>query len=389
MNEKIEIHERYIDRRIQSIGDWKIPLSLKKDLKRFLEELEMGKVNRGKKISKSRQTKYLDLLRVPFEFFGKEIEKINIKEIETFEKKLSKGEIKSKITGNAYSQNTQIDMKKVIKIFFRWKVGEAKAIELVGWFDTRNITKTPDYLREQEIEKLYKECKTKEQRFLLAVLFDSGARAEEFHNIRYEDIRLPEGTNNYVKIALKEEYSKTRGRTITLFWKYSLDAVRDYLNQRIDEGIRPQDAVFKVEYDTARRFLYDIGKKILKKPLHYHLFRHSSATYYADKMNRQQLCIRYGWAFSSKMPDVYISRAGVDEKELENKFSGSELTKMKDELEKEKQKSSIELEKMKKENESIKVSFEKMLNDRKRYDIVFDKLLKNPKVVKMLEQGVK
>jgi len=366
MNEKIEIHDRCLNTRIKSLNEWKIPDSVKKDLRRFLDELEMGKVNRGKKIGESRQTKYLDLLRMPLEFFGKEIEKVNMKDIEEFEKKLSKGEIKSKLKGCAYSRSTQADIKKAIKIFFRWKIGEAKALELVGWLDTHDIIRTPDYLKEQDIEKLYKECKTKEQRFLVAVLFDSGARAEEFHNIRYEDIILPEGNLNFAKIVLKEEYSKTKGRTVTLFWKYSLDAVRDFINQRIEEGIKSKDPVFTTQYDTARRFLYDAGKRVLKKPIHYHLFRHSSATYYADKMNRQQLCIRYGWAFSSRMPDVYISRAGVDEKELENKFTGTELTKLKDELEKERQKSKIEQEKMSKEIQELQNYFkdvEKVTND--------------------------
>jgi len=295
---------------------------------------------------------------------------------------LTKGEIKSKLKGTTYSISTQADIKKAIKIFFKWKLGEAKAMELVGWLDTRDITRTPDYLREQDIEKLYKECKTKEQRFLIAVLFDSGARAEEFHNIRYEDIMLPEGNNNFVKIALKEEYSKTKGRTIGLFWRYSYEAVKEYLNQRISEGMKPKEAIFNVQYDTARRFLYDVGKKVLGKSLHYHLFRHSSATYYADKMNRQQLCIRYGWAFSSRMPDVYIARAGVDEKEMDNRFSGTELTKVKDEIERERQKNSIELDKLRKENELIKEALEK----RQRYDPLLDKMICNPKVMEALKK---
>ncbi len=59
-----------------------------------------------------------------------------------------------------------------------------------------------------------------EERFVIAVLFDSGARAEEFHNIRREDIQLPSGSDNYVQITLKEEYSKTNGRTISLYSFY-------------------------------------------------------------------------------------------------------------------------------------------------------------------------
>jgi len=75
MEAKIEIHERCLDTRVKSISEWKIPESLKKDIRRFLDELELGKVNRGKKIGESRQTKYLDLLRTPLEFFGKRLKK--------------------------------------------------------------------------------------------------------------------------------------------------------------------------------------------------------------------------------------------------------------------------------------------------------------------------
>jgi len=46
-------------------------------------------------------------------------------------------------------------------------------------------------------------------------------------------------------------------------------------------------------------------------------------------LNRQQLCIRYGWAFSSGMPDVYIARAGVDTQELDVKFASTEIEKFK------------------------------------------------------------
>ena len=71
-----------------------------------------------------------------------------------------------------------------------------------------------------------------------------------------------------------------------------------------------------------------LGKKVLKKSIHFHLFRHSSATYYANKMNRQELCIRYGWAFSSDMPDVYISRSGMENKQLDEKMTNTEISEL-------------------------------------------------------------
>ena len=41
------------------------------ELTKFLNDLELGKVNKGKKISPARQVKYLDLLHIPLKFFNK------------------------------------------------------------------------------------------------------------------------------------------------------------------------------------------------------------------------------------------------------------------------------------------------------------------------------
>lgn len=323
-NIKIEIHNRSVGKRKEGIINWNISKDDKKDLLRFLEELGLGKVNKGRKITESRQSKYLDSLRTPLEFFNKPTKKLTDKDVEAFEKALSSGVLGRK-DGQPYSNATKVDIRRTMKIYFRWVLGINKASKLTDWLDTRDVKKTPDYLKESEIEKLYKSCKNNEQRFLIAMLFDSGARAGEFHNIRYEDIQLPQGNNNFVRLTLKEEYSKTKGRTISLYWKNSLEAVKGYLREREIDGIKSDEPVFKNTYLGARLFLRRLGKKILGRVIYFHLFRHSSATYYANKLNRQELCIRHGWAFSSKMPDVYISRSGMESNELDEKFTHTEL----------------------------------------------------------------
>ena len=88
-------------------------------------------------------------------------------------------------------------------------------------------------------------CRTPKQRYVLAVLFDAGVRAEEFVNIRLEDLRLPEGKENFVKLTLKEEYSKTKGRTIALYWRHSLPAVLAYLQERRAQGVGATDPIFQ------------------------------------------------------------------------------------------------------------------------------------------------
>jgi len=105
--------------------------------------------------------------------------------------------------------------------------------------DTHCSSSIPDFLKEHEIEQLYRNSGNPAQRFMIAVLFDAGARAEEFHNIRLEDVQLPEGKENFVKITLKEEYSKTKGRTISLYWKYSTEAARIISDNAFSKDLSP------------------------------------------------------------------------------------------------------------------------------------------------------
>lgn len=347
---------------------WKIAEEDKKDILKFLNDAEIGKLNKGKKIGNSRLIKYLDLLKYPFEMFKKPVSKITIKDIEDFEKKISKAK---------YTDWTKVGIKRALIIYLRWKLGESKATELTGWLDVRKPFKTPDYLTEPEVEKLFKLCKNNQERFLIAVLFDTGCRAEEFHNIRKEDVILPSGNEAFVKIALKEEYSKTKGRTISLYWKNSLNAVKDYLDERIEEGIKANEPIFKSSYDLTRQFLNRLGKKKNKK-LHYHLFRHSSATYYATRLNRQELCYRYGWSFSSDMPDVYISRSGMESKQLDEKFKATELEEIEKKFEKDKFEKDKQIETLnKKFNDFTELMESKMIEGRKKQLEVFNSLSKS------------
>lgn len=331
MTEIIKIHnQEKLAKQLGSFRNWKISRELIDELARFLEDLSLGKVNRGKRLSLSAQVKYVYTLKVPLEFFGKATKKLSISDIDKFEKALSSDQIKSGQKGRPYSHSSKIAIRKALKVFLRWSLGTAKAVELAGWLDTREKKRTPDYLKEEQVEKLLQSCRTAEQRYVVAMLFDSGARVEEFVNIRYDDITFPEKSDNFVKVTLRDEFSKTQGRTISLYWRHSLDAIKTYVGERVAQGIKSQDPVFANTYDAIRMFLKRLGSSVLNRLVHPHLFRHSSATHYASRLNRQELCYRYGWNFSSNMPDVYISRAGMESKQLDEKFTQTEMGVLKD-----------------------------------------------------------
>ena len=88
--------------------------------------------------------------------------------------------------------------------------------------------------------------------------------------------------------------------------------IKELLARRLAEKAEPEDTLIKTSYRTTQKELFALGKKFLGKSSNAHMFRHTAATRMADKLNRQQLCIWFGWRFSSPMPDRYIKRKGVD-----------------------------------------------------------------------------
>ncbi len=50
------------------------------------------------------------------------------------------------------------------------------------------------------------------------------------------------------------------------------------------------------------------------------VWRHSSATYWCNKLSYFQFCKRFGWTVTSKMPQKYIDREGVDELAVAEKY---------------------------------------------------------------------
>jgi len=205
---------------------------------------------------------------------------------------------------------------------------------LRSWFIMRGKKKTPEILNENEIKKLYKETNLLWQKYAIAVLFGSGARIEEFLNFRFEDFEEPTKNFPYWQVDIKEEYSKTLGRKVGLYWDYCTEAIAKYLASIERKNVK--DRVLEVNYDAVRMFLTRLGKRVLNKRVHPHMFRKSSATFYASKLNRQQLCKKFGWTFSSDVVDVYINRAGVDEFEVKDVMLNDDISVLRKEQQEQK-----------------------------------------------------
>ena len=143
-----------------------------------------------------------------------------------------------------------------------------------------------------------------------------------------------------------------------MYWKYSYEAVRDYLNERISEGIKEDEPLFVDDYTNTLKFLKRLGNRVLGRKIYFHLFRYSSATYYANKLNRQELCIKYGWNFCSPCPDIYISR-DLSKKEIDEKFEKTQINELRIELGK-KQFNTIKQDELERKNQELQIEIQTM-----------------------------
>ena len=288
-----------------------------------------------KALSERRQLRLLHDMGLFFKIYQKPTKKITKEELAKIKERLLNNQT-LKQDGKPYSDSVKEGITETIVRYLEWKYPKrmnsfiSKTNQpLRRWFIFRGKKKTPEILSEQEIKKLYKESKLLWQKYAIAVLFGSGARIEEFLNFRFEDFEEPTKNSPYWKVDIKEEYSKTDGRKIGLYWEHCTEAITKFFSsiERKDS----KDRVLEVNYDAVRMFLTRLGRKVLNKRVHPHMFRKSSATFYASKLNRQQLCKKFGWKFSSDVVDVYINRAGVDEFEVEKVMLDDDVSKLRDE----------------------------------------------------------
>lgn len=349
MEEKKDIHrikERY-DTAIKSIEkDKGIIKENKEIILRFLRDCELGKTIKGrqkKKIGKGRLLRASSILKsMSKEWFRKPFDKVTQPEMERFISDLENGKTLSH-KGKPYTEETKVTIKKFIKKFYKWLMGDGiRYPEIIDWIDTSGKQAEIPALRKQEIEKLIERTGSVRDKALIIILFDSGARIEEFLNLRLDDVKVrkeniaelqPYNTalseKDYYKIRIR--FSKTKPRTISILLctKYLNDWLKEHPQRNNSNAF-----LFDLTYPNVKKILMRKGKKILNKNLSPHILRHTSMTYYANIIkNRYQFCYRYGLAMSTNVVDRYIDRSGILEEETADAVKVDEITRFKKDYE--------------------------------------------------------
>ena len=336
MVKRVTLRECNYDKYIENITNWNVSTSTKKEVNDFFADYLRGEIT-GNVSSTTNLEQYIFFIRTVLEYINKPTLKMTYKDIRKFCDALLKDEIKRKTPPiKPISESVKIVMRRLLLLFLEWRIKDEKKLAVLTKplkVRAKQKMKTPEALSEAEIDRLYEVCKGNEERYLIAVLFSSGARMGEFFNLRKSDIQLPKEGQNFVKIVIRNQFSKTEGRTISLFYKYATEAITDFLKERIREGVGEEETVWTKSYGVSDKRIRAIAKRAkIEKNVHAHLFRSSAATHLANKLNRQELCYYFGWKFSSPMPDVYIKREGMLIREVDEKMATGEINELKSKI---------------------------------------------------------
>jgi len=225
----------------------------------------------------------------------------------------------AKLEQSDYSPKTKSNVKITVKAFYKHCLGEdmyyPKQVAWIKSAERSNKKMLPeDILSEEEILKMIEAAGNIRDKAIIALLYDSGIRIGELLGIRKKDVDL---NSEVAHIVVN---GKTGMRKVPIL--FSAPYVSNYLELVKDK--KQEDYLWTglgtwsksnrlVDGAAIRKMLKAAAKKAgIEKRIYPHLFRHSRATYYANRLTEQQLKAFFGWTGDSKMVSTYVHMSGRD-----------------------------------------------------------------------------
>ncbi|MEK7226090.1 MAG: site-specific integrase, partial [Bacteroidota bacterium] len=215
-----------------------------------------------------------------------------------------------------YSEWAIHDRLVTLKKFYRWLRKAEDYPQEVRWIKTSvkngNHKLPEELLNENDVEKMINAADHPRDKAFIATIYESGCRIGEILSLQLKNVSFDEKTG--CKIIVD---GKTGMRRVWLFT--SAPYLAKWINIHPDK--KPESYLWvsigsrsknkPMDYSAARSLLRRIMPKAgINKKFNPHLFRHSRATYLADKLTEAQLKEIFGWKQSSTMPGIYVHMSG-------------------------------------------------------------------------------
>lgn len=205
----------------------------------------------------------------------------------------------------SYYRETIIFIREVLKFLNRDK--------LLGVVEIPRQEKREERIREQiiddeDVKKLIDKAPNLEDRLLIELLYESGARIGEIDNLRIKDVQFDEHS------GILWLRGKTKPRNIRVY--AAVPDLKKWLNEHPDRE-DPEARLFHVQYWTLGVHLRKLGRKILGRNVHPHMFRHTRATLDSKYFTDREMMMRFGWDTPATV-GIYshLSMKDVDDKDL-------------------------------------------------------------------------
>lgn len=274
----------------------------------------------------------------------KKLDEIDYKDVEDLACAFDNNEIQNENNGmkKPYSLGYKQQFCKIINSFFINYYGRDKSkadniiLNEVGKkilnINPKKYSEKPT-LSYEETKKLVENSPKIKTAYYFATLFGGGFRIEEFLNIRFKDIEKQKGEKQEFytfHVTQGTKTGKTRRVNIFLF----TEIIKEYLTElKNDENYNEDNFVFKGSQQSCNKLI----KKALKDKLHYseekaktyhnHSMRHSSATYYATNISKNDtdLYKRFGWSYGSDEAKEYVMMIEASQGDEEKSFRKSNI----------------------------------------------------------------
>jgi site-specific recombinase XerD len=331
--------------------------------KELWNEFENHLIN--EQVTKRRIKKCLTMFNSLIRGINKPLEKVTREDIEVFVTALNKNEYK-KIDGRDLSGSTKQDIKKFLRQFYKWKLGQNEFYpKQVSWIKTRiNKDERPEekpILSIPEVKQLSNKMFRSDYRMLVLLLFDSGFRIQEILSVKKKNLtweKFDEKGNKCFWIECNKSKTEVRTIPIPLF----TEDIKTFCNSTYFESLKDDDLLFNdIKYRSIVKNLKKNSIELFGKSrkITPHALRHSSATFYSKEYdgNMNLISQRYGWSFSSNELKLYIRKSGAYQKAGAKKVFYNEVLNLKEENREIKE----EMLELKKQMESLLVSKNKQI----------------------------
>jgi integrase len=234
----------------------------------------------------------------------------------------------AKLEEQPYTVWTKHDYKAIIKRFFKWLNGDVDYPDTVKWI--RNGVKQKDkklpteMLPTEDIDALVNASTNIRDKALVRCLYESGCRISEFLGLKIKEITYDE----YSPIIVVS--GKTGSRRLRLIDKQGLlkawlqsHPFKDNPDAYVWVSMSNRKTNKPIDYHNVVKILRKLASRSgVKGKVNPHNFRHSRATFLANKLTESQLEQMFGWVHGSGMASIYVHLSGRDLDEPLLKMSG-------------------------------------------------------------------